>query len=95
MTAAWTATLMQNAMRAQSGKSSNSYGGTFSVGGPVFGSGTSTSDSIPAFLSDGEYVVNAAATAKHYGTINRINNGASPYDDRVPALLSALIAAVR
>lgn len=95
MTAAWTATLMQNAMRAQSGNSSNSYGETFSVGGPVFGSGTSTSDSIPAFLSDGEYVVNAAATAKHYGMIDRINRGASTHDDRVPALLSALIAAVR
>lgn len=65
------------------------------TGGPVFGSGTATSDSIPAFLSDGEYVVNAAATAKHYGTIDRINRGASPHDDRVPALLSALIAAVR
>jgi hypothetical protein len=34
--------------------------GAFSEGGPVRGPGTSTSDSIPARLSDGEYVVRAA-----------------------------------
>lgn len=36
-------------------------------GGPVYGPGTSTSDSIPARLSDGEYVIRAAAVQK-YGT---------------------------
>lgn len=36
-------------------------------GGPIYGPGTSTSDSIPAYLSNGEYVVRAAAVAK-YGT---------------------------
>lgn len=35
-------------------------------GGPVYGPGTSTSDSIPARLSNGEYVVKAAAVG-HYG----------------------------
>jgi len=35
-------------------------------GGTVSGPGTSTSDSIPAYLSDGEYVVNAKAV-KQYG----------------------------
>ena len=35
-------------------------------GGPIYGPGTSTSDSIPAYLSDGEYVVRAAAV-DHYG----------------------------
>lgn len=40
--------------------------GAFSVGGPVFGPGTATSDSIPAMLSNGEYVVKAAAV-DHYG----------------------------
>lgn len=44
-------------------------------GGHVRGPGTSTSDSIPAMLSDGEYVVNAAATAKHKPLIEAINNG--------------------
>lgn len=33
-------------------------------GGHIRGPGSSTSDSIPAMLSDGEFVVNAAATAK-------------------------------
>lgn len=33
-------------------------------GGEVDGPGTSTSDSIPAMLSDGEYVINAAAVRK-------------------------------
>jgi hypothetical protein len=51
------------------------YGTKLSMGGPVrnyvdgsmggvWGPGTSTSDSIPAMLSNGEYVLNAAATQK-------------------------------
>lgn len=36
----------------------------FAVGGPVRGPGTSTSDSIPAMLSDGEFIVNANAASK-------------------------------
>jgi hypothetical protein len=36
----------------------------FAGGGPVRGPGTSTSDSIPSMLSDGEFVVNAHAAAK-------------------------------
>ena len=34
-------------------------------GGPVFGRGTATSDSIPAWLSNGEFVVRAAAVRKY------------------------------
>lgn len=34
-------------------------------GGPVIGAGTSTSDSIPAMLSNGEYVVNAASVSRY------------------------------
>ena len=48
---------------------SSSKGGLiqkFGTGGPVSGAGTSTSDSIPAFLSNKEYVVNARAV-RHYG----------------------------
>jgi len=43
-------------------------------GGPVFGPGSSTSDSIPAMLSNGEYVVRAKAV-KAYGLdfMNSIN----------------------
>jgi len=38
----------------------------YGPGGGVSGPGTSTSDSIPAYLSDGEYVIRAAAV-DHYG----------------------------
>jgi hypothetical protein len=48
-------------------------------GGTVIGPGTSTSDSILARLSAGEYVVNAASVRK-YGTdfFHRLNAGAMP-----------------
>jgi len=39
--------------------------GGFARGGPVFGAGTATSDSIPAWLSNGEFVVRAAAVRKY------------------------------
>lgn len=45
------------------------------TGGPVYGPGTGTSDSIPAWLSNGEYVVNAAATRANFGLLEAINNG--------------------
>lgn len=35
---------------------------TFAGGGPVYGRGTETSDSIPAYLSKGEYVLDAKTT---------------------------------
>ncbi|MGW6739728.1 phage tail tape measure protein [Streptomyces sp. NPDC055025] len=35
------------------------------VGGPVYGPGTGTSDSIPALVSNGEYVVKSAAVRKY------------------------------
>ena len=48
-------------------------------GGPVSGPGTSTSDSIPAYLSNGEYVVNAATVNKlgvpFFDRINGMKNG--------------------
>ncbi|MGW7239740.1 hypothetical protein [Streptomyces sp. NPDC054804] len=48
-------------------------------GGPsglVRGPGTSTSDSIPAWLSNGEYVVRASAVAKYgMGLLDAINSG--------------------
>lgn len=50
--------------------------GTFAVGGPVSGPGTGTSDSIHAMLSDGEYVVNARASAAHRPLLDAINYGA-------------------
>lgn len=47
----------------------------FAGGGLVSGRGTSRSDSIPARLSNGEFVVNAAATRNNIPTLNAINSG--------------------
>ena len=44
-----------------------------SDGGEVRGAGTSTSDSILARLSNGEFVVNAAAASRHRGLLEQIN----------------------
>ena len=51
-------------------------GGQFAGGGRVRGPGSSTSDSIPAWLSNGEFVVRAAAVRK-YGSalLHAINSG--------------------
>ena len=53
----------------------------FATGGKVSGAGTGTSDSIPANLSNGEFVVNAAATKKHAGLLARLNGGMNPGGD--------------
>nr|WP_278520652.1 phage tail length tape measure family protein [Brucella anthropi] len=45
-------------------------------GGHVSGPGTSRSDSIPAMLSNGEFVVNAAQTKKYRPMLEAINSGA-------------------
>ena len=45
------------------------------VAGVVNGPGTSTSDSVPAMLSKGEFVVNTAATKEHASLLTRINSG--------------------
>lgn len=50
----------------------------FADGGFIRGPGTGRSDSIPARLSNGEFVVNAAATAKHRPVLEAINS------DRIP-----------
>lgn len=42
-------------------------------GGYISGPGSSTSDSIRAYLSNGEYVVNAAATAANRGVLDAMN----------------------
>jgi tape measure domain-containing protein len=46
-------------------------------GGFVRGPGTSTSDSIPAMLSDEEFVINANATKKNRRLLEFLNNGGS------------------
>lgn len=48
----------------------------FASGGFVSGPGTATSDSIPALLSNGEYVLNAAAVRRlGVARLNGLNNG--------------------
>ena len=62
-------------------------------GGLVRGPGTGRSDSIPARLSDGEYVVNAAATRRNLPLLEAINSkGAAKFADG--GLVSPIPAAV-
>jgi hypothetical protein len=62
------------------GGSQTTTGGPINVianraqGGIVTGGGTSTSDSIPAMLSNGEYVINARATQSFLPLLNSIND---------------------
>jgi TP901 family phage tail tape measure protein len=65
--------------RAQGGIVRRAGGGAvqyYPEGGAVFGPGTGTSDSIPALISNGEYVVKAASVQK-YGVamFDRLNAG--------------------
>jgi hypothetical protein len=58
--------------------SSDYYGfGGMATGGLVKGPGTGVSDSIPTMLSNGEFVINAAATARNRQLLEAINSGAS------------------
>jgi hypothetical protein len=52
-------------------------GGTIPMadGGLISGPGTGRSDSIPIAASNGEFIVNAAATAKHQALLHSINSG--------------------
>jgi tape measure domain-containing protein len=45
------------------------------AGGKVYGPGTATSDSVPAMLSRGEYVVNAKQAKKYAPLLEAINSG--------------------
>src|SRR5581483_2907399 len=60
-----------------------SDGGGFARGGLVFGAGTATSDSIPAWLSNGEFVVRAAAVRKYglslFDALNRMRVDAGAF----------------
>ena len=53
----------------------DAYKHRFSFGGFVSGPGSSISDSIPAMLSNGEFVINAAATRKFKPLLEKINDG--------------------
>jgi len=62
---------------ASAGSAPASFAGAFHLadGGHVTGAGTGTSDSIPAMLSNGEFVVNAASTSRYRGLLESINRG--------------------
>ena len=68
-----------NALNQVTSPVGHKYGGLikkFSAGGNVTGKGTSTSDSIPAMLSNGEFVVKASAVREYgAGFLNAVNNG--------------------
>lgn len=48
------------------------------TGGLITGPGTATSDSIPAMLSNGEFVINARATRQNLRLLEMINSGRQP-----------------
>ncbi len=50
-------------------------------GGLITGPGTGTSDSIPAMLSNGEYVINAASTRQFLPILEQINNSPRRFVD--------------
>lgn len=51
----------------------------FATGGLIRGPGTGTSDSIPIWASDKEFMVNAKQTAKNLPLLHAINNGTNGY----------------
>jgi hypothetical protein len=76
--------LPKTLLRSASSKISDGISGLFNwagyaTGGHVSGAGTGTSDSIPAMLSNGEFVINASASRKlGLGFLNKLNRGESP-----------------
>lgn len=59
------------------------------TGGYIYGPGSGTSDSIPAMLSNGEFVVNAAATRRNLALLHRINSQRFAAGGQVGAQTSA------
>jgi len=53
--------------------------GGYATGGFVSGPGGPTEDKVPAWLSDGEFVVRAAQTKRHRSLLERINAGLPGY----------------
>lgn len=65
--------LLDDGAKAQGPRRSG--GSTFAAGGPVYGPGSGTSDSVPAWLSNGEYVIRASAYARNRDLVHAINSG--------------------
>ena len=69
--------MIMKAMQSMGGKG-------FAIGGPVFGPGTGTSDSIHARLSNGEYVIRAAAVKAYGSSLFSALNGIRIPKDKLP-----------
>ena len=74
------------------------------TGGYISGPGSGTSDSIPARLSDGEYVINASATRRNKSLLDKINSGgpvgyaaggAVTSNARMESLLQSILVTLR
>jgi TP901 family phage tail tape measure protein len=70
-------TLIQKSLpSAKSSSDRKNREGGYAAGGYITGPGSSTSDSIPAMLSNGEYVIKADSVKRiGKGTLDKINNG--------------------
>ncbi|WP_065091506.1 phage tail length tape measure family protein [Rhizobium leucaenae] len=64
-------------------------------GGHVSGPGSGTSDSVPAWLSNGEFVVNASATKKNKKLLEAINGGKGAHFASGGLVTPALVSAPR
>lgn len=68
----------------------------FAMGGLVQGPGSGTSDSIPAFLSNGESVINARSTEMFSGLLSTINQAgggnAIPNNGETPVIKTYVVA---
>jgi len=64
-----------NIASAKSGGMITHAGVDVSEGGKLSGAGTGTSDSIPAMLSNGEYIIKAVQARKYVGVLAAINSG--------------------
>ncbi|MBB6299901.1 phage tail length tape measure family protein [Rhizobium leucaenae] len=69
--------------------------GLFADGGHVSGPGSGTSDSVPAWLSNGEFVVNASATKKNKKLLEAINGGKGAHFASGGLVTPALVSAPR
>jgi hypothetical protein len=75
--AALFAVQIANITAAKTGGRITHGGVDVSDGGKLSGAGTGISDSIPAMLSNGEYVINAAQTKRYGAVLAAINSGKS------------------
>lgn len=76
-----------NAAETEGGGTPAATVSKFATGGMVYGPGSSTSDSIPALLSNGESVINASSTQMFGGILSAINQagGGAPIGNTASA----------